>query len=348
MSEQKHDQNEAFDAYLQGGHELSERYASLSAEHPSQKLDDAILAASRREVEAGPKSIPGGFYRKWKTPLSMAATVLLSVGLVSLYYRQSDEQMLREKDYLAVPAELPSAPPASTSVKPDVQQDLPSIAAQGLNRESDKDKNIRADSTSSDIEQLAAMASRETAKASSTRVESELPDEERLIRAPAVAALEQKPARMPGEKKQKREIQGRGLTTNPQSIAESDDLSALSATVLADGYSKETARQSAEEAQVSRRQAAAAQRRYRPATASRGDKDALQEAPAAVVHKYMRQSDAELESAAKKLLLRISRYRATGHFQQADRLLQRFHQRYPDFPASLRERILDSIAPVVR
>ncbi len=90
---------------------VSARYRELGRAEPPERLDDAILAASRRAVQARP-----GGSRRWAVPVSLAAAVVLSV-LVSLNVR--DER----PDLEAPVARVERAPEAQPPVaaKPVVE-----------------------------------------------------------------------------------------------------------------------------------------------------------------------------------------------------------------------------------
>jgi hypothetical protein len=90
MSQDKHEQD--FEEYLQGDSALSARYQQSSSEQtPPGHLDDAILAASRREVKAKPGYVSSPFSSNWQKPLSLAAVVVLSVTvIVTLQYDHND------------------------------------------------------------------------------------------------------------------------------------------------------------------------------------------------------------------------------------------------------------------
>jgi len=90
MSQDKHDQE--FEEYLQGDSALSTRYQQSSSEQaPPGHLDDAILAASRREVKAKPGYVSSPFSSNWQMPLSLAAVLVLSVTvIVTLQYDHDD------------------------------------------------------------------------------------------------------------------------------------------------------------------------------------------------------------------------------------------------------------------
>src|SRR5690606_8818348 len=89
----------------------------VADELPPPQLDDAIRAAARREVGAGPRRAGP---RRWPVPLSLAAVVVLSVTLVTLMR----EQGVDRPQTLTLPAPQQSAPavPAATEAKRDRAQ----------------------------------------------------------------------------------------------------------------------------------------------------------------------------------------------------------------------------------
>lgn len=78
---------------------VSARYGELGRAEPPAHLDDAILAASRRAVQAAPRS---GGARRWYVPVSLAAAVTLTV-LVTLNVRE-------ERPDLESPVSVAEAP----------------------------------------------------------------------------------------------------------------------------------------------------------------------------------------------------------------------------------------------
>ncbi len=70
--------------------DLGTLYRAASNEQPPKRLDDAILAASRRAVNAAPKAV-GPFSRRG-LPLSMAAVLVMSVSVVWLIQRESSTE----------------------------------------------------------------------------------------------------------------------------------------------------------------------------------------------------------------------------------------------------------------
>jgi len=79
---------------------VSARYRELRRGEPPSRVDDAILAASRRAVQAAPRS---GGTRRWYVPVSLAAAVMLTV-LVTLNVRE-------ERPDLESPVAVAEAPP---------------------------------------------------------------------------------------------------------------------------------------------------------------------------------------------------------------------------------------------
>lgn len=107
--------------------ELSRIYRDADAPEPPQRIDDAILAASRRAAGAGPRSARTGLARRWHMPAALAATVILTVTLTLMVLEQPSEPetmrsvpVLREPAAPA-PAQSPSAesrPAAPVPAKP--------------------------------------------------------------------------------------------------------------------------------------------------------------------------------------------------------------------------------------
>ncbi len=89
--------------------ELSRIYRDAEAPVPPQRVDDNILAASRRVAGARPRSERNEFARRWGAPAALAATVVVTTTLALMVFeRQSDVDTVTS----AVPgADQPSKSP---------------------------------------------------------------------------------------------------------------------------------------------------------------------------------------------------------------------------------------------
>jgi len=71
--------------------ELSRIYRDAEGPQPPQRVDDNIIAASRRVAGAKPRSARAGFVRRWSAPVALAATVVVTSTLTLVEFdRQSD------------------------------------------------------------------------------------------------------------------------------------------------------------------------------------------------------------------------------------------------------------------
>jgi hypothetical protein len=94
--EDKKQDDQILDKYLQGDSALSRAYgAERKAEAPSH-LDKAILSAASEAVRSKPQSkvAYSPFARSWYIPASMAAVLMLCVGLVFTIYKDSGQTLL--------------------------------------------------------------------------------------------------------------------------------------------------------------------------------------------------------------------------------------------------------------
>jgi hypothetical protein len=76
------DQDQAFENSIDGINSLSEEYSRSSREQPAAQIDDAILAASRKAVNAAPRVAYSPFSSNWHVPVSLAAVLVICVTLV--------------------------------------------------------------------------------------------------------------------------------------------------------------------------------------------------------------------------------------------------------------------------
>jgi hypothetical protein len=106
---------------------VAQRYRELGAEEPPRALDDAILAAARREAGAGPASLEVPVVRsgrqRWYAPMATAAVLVLAVAVTL--------QMRFERPDIEAPQPMAASPDRS--------------AAQSSPRETESDLKLRVD-----------------------------------------------------------------------------------------------------------------------------------------------------------------------------------------------------------
>ena len=83
----------ALEEYLKNDSELSRAYKEAAGEKPPAALDAAILEEARRAVDHGGRVARGPFARTWLVPASLAAVLLLTVGLVTFVSREGGEAL---------------------------------------------------------------------------------------------------------------------------------------------------------------------------------------------------------------------------------------------------------------
>lgn len=114
-------EDQSLEDYLQGRDGLSARYAELPMPQPLAELDARILAAARESlpvVASQPATatiIPLPNTRRWRLPLALAATVLLSVSVTLKLWEQPGVRMEAQ---MAAPEAPSVAAPAAPANEP--------------------------------------------------------------------------------------------------------------------------------------------------------------------------------------------------------------------------------------
>src|SRR6185503_13251972 len=107
---------------------VAQRYRELEAEEPPRLLDDAILAAARRQAGAGPAALSSRRSRqRWYAPLATAAVLVLAVAVTL--------NMQHERPGIESPATQEPPPPAgqpapTQELKLKAEERLASVAKQ--------------------------------------------------------------------------------------------------------------------------------------------------------------------------------------------------------------------------
>ena len=112
MSAERPDERELKDA------QLSKVYRESGAPEPSAAIDQAILAAARREVHAGPRR-PGHWMRQWRVPVSIAATIIVSATLVMVVVEEGGHRLEESPPVASAPA-LKESPAPQTAPSKDL------------------------------------------------------------------------------------------------------------------------------------------------------------------------------------------------------------------------------------
>lgn len=92
--------------------QLAEIYRAGAEAVPPARLDEAIRAAARREVKAGPRR---GGLRRWQLPLALAAVLVLSVTVVTQMREQGAD---RPEALFLPPAEVQPRAAEQSRVEP--------------------------------------------------------------------------------------------------------------------------------------------------------------------------------------------------------------------------------------
>ncbi len=127
--------------------ELSRIYRDAEALEPPQRVDDNILAASRRVAGARPRSERSEFARRWGAPVALAATVVVTTTLTLMVLeRRSDLDAMTsaapgaDQPSKSKPAELkpaaraPAAPVARAETRRDRAEDRQSESSASSER----------------------------------------------------------------------------------------------------------------------------------------------------------------------------------------------------------------------
>ncbi len=92
----KQPDREAFESYLQSESSLSRVYKATAKETPPAELDARILERARQAVHPQARVGRSPFANNWIIPVSLAAVLVLTVGLVTFMFEKTDTPLLPE------------------------------------------------------------------------------------------------------------------------------------------------------------------------------------------------------------------------------------------------------------
>lgn len=82
----KQPDKDAFESYLQSESSLSRAYKATAKEAPPVELDTRVLERARQAVRHQARAARGPFAHNWMVPVSLAAVLVLTVGLVTFMF----------------------------------------------------------------------------------------------------------------------------------------------------------------------------------------------------------------------------------------------------------------------
>jgi hypothetical protein len=102
---------------------LSRAYGTAKCEEPPPAIDDAIRAAARRAVRAGPQARRSSWLTTWATPVATAAMLVLTVSIGLVAYRERPDLAITDmrdempaRPQASAPAVAPAPSPATPAV----------------------------------------------------------------------------------------------------------------------------------------------------------------------------------------------------------------------------------------
>jgi hypothetical protein len=96
----------------------SKAYRAAPQDEPPAALDDAIRAAARRAVQAGPRPAGTPFMRRWQLPLAAAASVTLAVSVLFVTLDEHPDKVVVPEAIVSVPGPAEKTMPADTRAIP--------------------------------------------------------------------------------------------------------------------------------------------------------------------------------------------------------------------------------------
>ncbi|MEO5692029.1 MAG: hypothetical protein ABIQ72_02805 [Usitatibacter sp.] len=333
--------------------DLKRRYREISREEPSSALDAAILAKARDKLvsdttfattgnsrtakvvsDTSLSLVSGPRFRRWSVPLSLAAVLMLGVG-VSL--RMQFERPGVETS-MAASESAPPPPAASAPAAPAVMANQPAVKAiaepTAPDMKEKKTQPMRAE-RKADVRPLPQPFAQDRA----ALAVPEKPAAPATITAPVVAApapsTAPPPPPAPKERADSAQRSDANYAPRPRQASEpavlaAEKPSAATAGAASGLAASATGRMAAPSAPAPGMAPAAPAAAARAPEMSMAPQRAKREAEADAVSGTSDLSKQSLISAAHRELIRIARLREAGQNAEADKALEEFRKRFPD------------------
>lgn len=295
---------------------LARAWREASREEPPAELDDAVRAAARRAVHAGPRVGHGPFGGRWRVPLSIAAVLVVSATLTLLVAERREHVPSAGLD--AAPAAPPAAeaPPAEDQKLAEPHAPAKDAAPPGASAPS-----------------LRKQPAAETAQpAGESRTELyDAPTEARGTAAPTTELEAPAPQSVPAQPAAGAE-RARPTVPAPSPTEPAEPAAPAAAPSSLDTVGEHRAAEGKKDRgpqAFPERERASAESRAK----ARLERDAGEvEKRESLGARSAAQPAAEPPLDPKTWLDRILALRREGKLQEAERSLQEFRRRYPDYP----------------
>ncbi len=294
-------------------------YRATARDAPPRALDERILAAAHRAVDARPAPLGRSFAQRWRVPVALAATVVLSATITLMVYESERSPLMQEelgpgkvlREDRAAPAAAP--PPRPAEKESGAREAKPSEVPERGRVESQTAVPRRAPPEAEDVRR---------------QLESAKPDQRMSNEAPPAPfpAERTRPAAPPSADAP-RAKDGQGALDKKREApatfrSETDEIRPAPAPApMPQGARREPSVGSAAPSSAAPEPPAAATRERALADrpAGRTERDAAAAAPAAL-------------RSPEDWIAEIRRLKEAGRSDDAKRLLVEFRERFPDLP----------------
>lgn len=319
---------------------LARAWREASHDEPPAAMDDAIRAAARKAVHAGPR--PAGaspFGGRWRVPLSVAAVLVVS-ATVTLLVAERDKHGSRSFHDQAAPPQAASAPEPFGAAPAPAEPELPVQAAEqqvppGPSPPTPEGQREPAGTARPQLAERKGLGSAAPAESAGAEP-SQAPARAQRAEGPAQPAPLTSTAPAAARHDEAEAVAGAPAAAPPAPLPADTlrDAAPGAADEPADGLAKREARSAirAKESVMEEARLPAAQEPARKAAPLRAEPRGLPAAPGAAASPDG-DTAADTENLEPKAWLeRILELRRQGKLEEAAKSLKVFRERYPDYP----------------